>query len=148
MSNGENPFRFDLPEGWEDQTVYNFNGPSDGARSHQVTLVLTRELQHLEVKVFAKEWTDPIVSTLQGVDILKDEEITIPNGNQAYEFVYRWSSAEGMQDIYKYVFVIRDGIGYTFSGQFSKMTLKTVGVGMMQLIESLVPGTYKAAGNE
>jgi hypothetical protein len=141
-------FKLDLPGGWTDQTVYNFRGPREAERDHQVMLVLTRELQHIDVGSFAKEWTYPLVSTLQGVDILKDEEITIPKGNQAYEFVYRWSPSESLQDIYKYVFVIKNGIGFTFSCQFSKRTLKTVGAGMIQLIESLLPGTYEAISND
>ncbi|MBU1319299.1 MAG: DUF1795 domain-containing protein [candidate division Zixibacteria bacterium] len=141
----ETIFKLDIPRGWEDQTVYHFRGPSDGETAHQVTLVLNRQLQHLDVADFAKEWIDPIKSTLQGVDVLKDEAITLDRGNQAHEFVYRWTPSGGVQAIHKYVFVIKDGIGFTFSGEFSKKTLKTVGVGMMKLIEALVPGTYEIA---
>jgi len=136
-------FELDIPRGWEDQTVYHFRGPSDGETTHEVTLVLSRQLQHIDVGSFAKEWIDPTKATLQGVDVLKDEETTIDRGNQVYEFVYRWTPSGGVQAIHKNVFVIKDGIGFTFSGKFSKKTLKTVGVGMMKLIEALVPGTYE-----
>jgi hypothetical protein len=136
-------FQFDLPHGWENQTVYHFRGPSDGEREHMVMLVINRHLQHDDVVDFAKEQIDPMVSNLQGTEVMKDEEVTLDDGNPAYEFVYRWMPAEGVSIIKKYVFVIADGLGFTFSCEFSRKSLKTVGAGMLDLIESLVPGTYE-----
>jgi hypothetical protein len=143
MTMEENRFRFDLPDGWEDQTVYHFRGPFEGEREHLLTLTLSRQVQHDDVASFAKEQTDPIVESMQGIDVIKDEEVTIENGNQAYEFVYRWMPAEGVTVFRKQVFVIKDRIGFMFSCEFSKKTLKTVGVGMRDAIEALVPGTYE-----
>ncbi len=143
MTMYENPFHLDLPHGWEDQTVYYFRGPDEGGKEHMLTLVLNRNLQYDNVATFAKDYTEPIESTLQSVEVMKDEEITLENGNQAYEYVYKWMPAEGITIIKKYVFVIKDRMGYTFSCEFSRRTLKTVGVGMKNVIESLVPGTYQ-----
>jgi hypothetical protein len=136
-------FQFDLPHGWENQTVYHFRGPSDGEREHVVMLVINRHLRHDDVVDFAKEQIDPMISNLQGTEVMKDEEITLENGNPAYEFVYRWTPADGVNIIKKYVFVIVDSLGFIFSCEFSKKTLKTVGSGMIDLIESILPGTYE-----
>jgi len=141
-------FEFDLPTGWEDQTVYYFRGPNDGDREHLLMLVLNRHLQHESVAGFAKEQTNPITSGLQGVEVVRDEEITQEDGNQAYEFVYKWTPAESIHIFKKYVFVIKGGIGFTFSCEFSKKSLKTVGVSMKDAIEALVPGTYEPLEEE
>jgi len=138
----DNAFSFELPEGWEDQTVYYFRGPVEGDKEHLLMLVLNRQLQHEDVTSFAKEQINPITSGLQGIEVLKDEEITIDRGNQAYEFVYEWTPVEDVHIFKRYVFVLRSRIGFTFSCEFTKKSLKTVGAGMKDVIEALVPGTY------
>ena len=92
MSNSESNgfFRTDLPRGWEDQTVYVFNGPEEAGHQHNIMITIDRQLRHQTISSFAHEKTDPIVDGLQGVDVLKDEETTIPGGNPAWEFVYKW----------------------------------------------------------
>ncbi len=139
----QSPFKLELPEGWEDQTVYSFRGPEDGGREHSLTLILNRHLRHEYISDFAREHIDPITETFQGIEVLKDEEVTIEEGNQAHEFVYKWIPSEGMTLFTKYVFVIKDNMGYVFSCEFSKRTYKTVGSMMKNVIEALVPGTYE-----
>ena len=144
----DSPFSFELPAGWDDQTVYYFRGPNEGDREHLLMLVLNRHLQHESVVDFAKEQTDAMTSGLQGVEVIRDEEITQEDGNQACEFVYKWTPAENVHFFKKYVFVIKGGIGFTFSCDFSKKSLKTVGIGMKDAIEALVPGTYEPLEEE
>lgn len=144
----DNPFSFELPTGWEDQTVYYFRGPNEGDREHLLTLVLNRHLQHESVVDFAKEQTDAIISGLQSTEVVRDEEITQEDGNQAHEFVYKWTPAENIHIFKKYVFVLKGGIGFTFSCEFSKKSLKTVGVAMKDAIEALIPGTYEPLEEE
>lgn len=142
MSKANNRFKFDIPDGWEDQTAYIFDGPEESEIDHRLMLNIDRYLQHDDISSFAQEKTDALKDSLQGMDILKDEEITIPGGNQVYEFVYRWIPSEDKTIFYKFVFIIKDKYGFSFSCMFSKKTLKTVGLQMSEVIESLVPGTY------
>ena len=134
--------RLDLPGGWEDQTIFHFRSLSGDQTEHILELVLDRHPQHNDIERFARERTDPIVSTLQGVEILKDEETTMENGNPLYEFVFKWNPADGIRNYTKYVFVLRDGIGYSFRCEFSKKSFKVIGGQMKDVIETLVPGTY------
>jgi len=136
-------FQVNLPQGWEDQTVYTFRGPEEGGIQHTLTLAVNRHLQHEDIERFAKEQTEPITAGLQGVEVLKDEETTIEGGNPAYEFVYKWMPNEGQVILNKRVFVIKDGMGFIFSSDFSKKTIKTVGAQLSEVIETLVPGTYE-----
>ncbi|RKX21635.1 MAG: hypothetical protein DRP51_03905 [Candidatus Zixiibacteriota bacterium] len=142
MSNN-NPFMFDLPKGWMDQTVYVFQGPKEADLDHGLMLTLDRKWRFNDIADFAAEKTLPIIETMDNIDILKNEEITLPNGNSAWEFVYKSVPADGMIFFYKYVFVYKDKIGFTFSGKFTKQTIKTIGAQMKQIIENLLPGTYE-----
>ena len=67
-------FNFDLPIGWEDQTVYVFRGPSEDGRDHNLMLMIDRHLQQEDIGVFAHDKIDPLMNALQGVEPLKDEE--------------------------------------------------------------------------
>ncbi len=143
MSPTENRFKFDLPAGWEDQTVYTFKGPDDGDLSHAIMLIVDRQLQHDNIASYAREKCAPIADTLQGVDILKDEETTVPDCNPSYDFYYKWVPSDDTVIFQKSVFVIAGGMGFCFSGRFSKRTLKTVGSMMKKVVESVLPGTYE-----
>jgi hypothetical protein len=137
------PFTFEIPSGWEDQTVYTFRGPKIDEHEHMLILNITRKLQHEDIYHFAREWIDPMVNTLQGLDILKEEEITIEDGNPAYEFVCRWTPADNVAVIKKYVFVFMYDMGFTFSCDFSKKSYKMLSGQLKDFIDSLLPGTYE-----
>jgi len=51
--------------------------------------------------------------------------------------------ADGTVIFRKMVFIIKDGNGYTFAINFSKKTIKTIGVEVDGIIDSLVPLTGK-----
>ncbi|UCC44002.1 MAG: DcrB-related protein [Candidatus Zixiibacteriota bacterium] len=136
-------FKVDLPMGWEDQTVYVFNGPDQDGMQHSIMITIDRQLRHETIASFAREKTDPLVDGLQGVDVLKDEETTIPGGNPAWEFVYKWVPSEDSLIMQKYVFVIKDNMGFAISAKFSRKSYKTVGLQLPKIIESLLPGTYE-----
>ncbi|MCG7851850.1 MAG: DUF1795 domain-containing protein [Methanosarcinaceae archaeon] len=135
-------FTFDLPAGWQDQTAYIFQGPTEGGIEHRLVLNIDRRPELNDIESFAKGWIDPIVSNLSSIEILKDEETTIDKGHPAYDFVYKKIVNEGQTQFQRYVFVIRDGLGFIFSCCFSKMTYKLLQHQMNEVIESLVPGTY------
>ncbi len=143
MSPNNYDFEFDLPAGWEDQTVYTFKGPDDGDLSHTIMLIVDRHLQHDTVESYAREKISPILDTLQGVDVLKDEDTTVPGCHPSYDFYYKWIPADGMVVFQKNVFVLAGGRGFCFCGRFSKRTSKTVGSMLKKVVESVLPGTYE-----
>jgi hypothetical protein len=143
MGKKDSRFHFELLSGWMDQTVYVFQGPNMEGIDHSIMLTIDRNLQHDDIENMAYEKTAPIEESLDGIEVLKNEEITIEDGNPAWDFVYRWIPADNMKFFCKYVFVMKDGMGFTFFGKFTKQTLKTLGAQMKQIIESLLPGTYQ-----
>ena len=143
MKENTDQFRFDLPDGWQDQTVFHFRGPVIDDQEHLLTLVIDRFLQQTDVGEFARLRTQPVVEALQGVEVLKDEETTVPGCYPSYEFVYRWMPAEGVKILKKQIFVLREGRGYSLEIEFSKKSYKMLGEQVKKVIESLLPGTYK-----
>lgn len=142
MSKKDNRLYIELPSGWADQTVYMFQGPQIGDMEHSVTLVIDRVLQADSIGEMAFDKTSILTEGRDGAEVLKDEEITVEEGNPAWEFVYKWMPAENMKLYCRYILVMKDGMGFTFWGTFSKQTLKTAGAQMKGIIESLLPGTF------
>jgi hypothetical protein len=143
MAEYENPFKLNLPKGWDDQTVYHFKGPDIDGQSHTLMLTIARRLADEDIEPFARDRINPIVENLQGLEVLKDEETTVEGCFPSHEFACRWIPGEGVQMIQRYVFVIAHGMGFTFSSTFSKKSHKLLGEQMKDVIESVLPGTYQ-----
>lgn len=136
-----NSFAISLPDGWEDRTVYSYMGPDDSGVQHVLTLTIDRHAGGVTLREYARDRINQVVNSLQSLEILKEEEKTLPNGNPAYECVYKWVPVKEKIIFRKLVYMILDDIGYTFSANFSKKTIKTIGVEVDQIINSFHPGT-------
>ncbi len=132
-------FLVNLPEGWEDRTVYYFQGPEDSGVQHSLALTIDRELEGDDLAEFARDRIDQVMLSIQGAEILKDEPIILAGGNEAYECVIKWVPVDGNVIFRKLLYLILDGIGYSFSANFSKKTIKTIGVEVDRIINSLRP---------
>ena len=143
MKYNECRFRFKLPTGWEDQTVYHFKGPDIDGQSHTLMLTIVRNLADDDIESFARDRINPIIENLQGLEVLKDEETTVEGCFPSHEFACRWIPGEGLQLFQRYVFVVAHGMGFTFSATFSKKSHKLLGEQMTDVIESVLPGTYE-----
>lgn len=132
-------FNINLPDDWTDQTVHTFMGPDDSGIQHMLTVIIDRDAGDIELNDFARERIDNMVDTLQSVDVLKDEQKDLENGEPVHEFVCRWIPTDDKVIYKKQIFMIVDGIGYTFSADFSKKTLKTIARQVEQMIVSFKP---------
>jgi hypothetical protein len=143
MGKDVNRFQFDLPAGWEDQTVYFFRGPVIDGQEQRLMLTIDRHLQQDTIADFALQRTRPITSSLQGIEVLKDEDTTVAGCYPSWEFVYRWIPSDEAKTYKKHVFVLRGGYGFSFEMEFSKKAHKLIGDQVKKVIENLLPGTYE-----
>jgi len=136
-------FKFDLPSEWEDQTVYYFRGPNVDGKVHQIMLTLDRNPQHDDISEFAKQQTDPLTENLQGLEILTEEDVTIEDGNPAFEFICKWIPSDDLTIVKAYIFVFHNSIGFSFNCDFSKKSYKILGRQFRNIVEKLLPGTFE-----
>lgn len=140
-SNTNDQFHIELPDGWEDRTVHQFLGPDDSGVQHVLNLVVDPNAQTDDVGGYARDRIDQIVESMPAAEIIKEESKTLANGVEAYAVVYKWVPPNGNVIFQKLVYMIRDGIAYSFSANFSKKTIKTIGVEVDKIIESFKPGS-------
>ncbi|UCD62544.1 MAG: DcrB-related protein [Candidatus Zixiibacteriota bacterium] len=135
-----NRFLIDLPEGWADQSVYLFNGPEERGLPHNLTLIVDNALSEDDLDLFAQERIDAAVGASPGMEILKQEKKMLPNGREAVEAVIKWIPAEGQIIFQKRVYMVIGGAGYSFTANFSKQSIKTIGLQVDEMINSFEPG--------
>lgn len=136
-------FQIKLPDGWVDQTIFTYKGPDNSGVQHMITLVVDSAANAATPAEFARPRIDTVMSTLQGAEVLKEDEKQLASGIPAYECVYKWIPVGSDARFVKTIYVLAGGVGYTFSGNFSKKTIKTVGVEMDQIVNGFVPPVGK-----
>ncbi|HWR84082.1 MAG TPA: DcrB-related protein [Candidatus Deferrimicrobium sp.] len=133
-------FHIELPDGWEDRTVHYFLGPDDSGVQRGLTLTIDRHAHTSDLIGYARERIDHVLNTLPAAEILKEEQKTLPTGVPIYEAVCKWIPPSGEVSFQKLVYMIHDGVAYSFSANFSKKTLKTIALEVDRIIGSFRPG--------
>jgi hypothetical protein len=139
MSKAGKSFSIDLPESWEDKTIYTFMGPDDSGVQHILTLVIDDDTESMDLEEFARERIDVIVDSMSAITVLKDEPKELASGKTVHEFVYKWVPTDDNIIFQKLVYLLIDGVGYTFSCNYSKKTIKTIGLEVEKIIDSFIP---------
>ena len=148
LSKPSERYEFDLPSGWNSQTVYHFRGPQDGETEHMLILTINPKPQHDTVESFAKETIAIIERQMTGIEELKSEEVESDGIHPVWEYVYKWMPSDDLAFFQKYVFVMAGGLSFTFTCQFTKKSYKTVGSQLRDVIDSILPGTYHPIEDE
>lgn len=132
-------FYCDIPDGWEDHTTYMFMGPQHFQHQHVLTLTLVKKPLEKSLEEFGRERIDAIVGTSDELDVIKDKIISLPSGKEAYEFVYRLITSGDQILFRRIVCLLINNTGYVFSVNFTKPSLKTIGLEVMKFIDSFTP---------
>ncbi|MEE9443241.1 MAG: DcrB-related protein [candidate division Zixibacteria bacterium] len=134
-----NIFTLELSDNWVDRTTFLYMGLEDGGMQHILNLSVEPEIGDADLYEYARERIDNAVTAMPDAAIIKEEDKTLPNGNAAYECVYKWISPDGKMVFQKLLFLIIEGTGYNFSANFSKKTLKTLRHEVDGIINSFQP---------
>ncbi len=133
------PFLIKLPPDWEDQTIYTYMGPEDSGVQHFLTLVVDKSAGKTELVDYVREKRELTLNTMPGMEVLKEEQKALDSGFPAVEIVFKWIPSDENIIYRKQVFLIVDEIGYIFSANFSKKTIKTIGTEVDRIINSFNP---------
>ncbi len=133
-------FSKNLPEGWQDQSVFTFQGPDEDGVSHFLTLMVDRGAGDAELEQYAEEHIDMELEALPGMTVLTGGVKTLPGEKRIYSVTYKWISSDDSVIIRKQVYSVNDGLGFMFSINFTKRSIKLLGNQVDQIIQSLITG--------
>jgi len=134
-----NRFKLPLPDGWVDQSAYLFQGPQVDDQYHNITLLIDRNPQSNDIEEFARPRIDEMLNSLPGAEIVKEETKEHPSGGMALEVVFKWYQSDDKASLRKQVYILYDEMACTFVADFTKKSMKTIGIQVSQMIDNFMP---------
>jgi hypothetical protein len=130
-----------LPPGWQDQTVYLYKGPERKGVQHYLRLMIDPEVKQQSLEAFGRLRSDTMLHTLPRAEVITEGVRDLPSGIRTYELVYKQAISENVVRFTRVYFLQIDGVGYTFSCDFSKYSMKTVGVEVESIVDTFAAQT-------
>jgi hypothetical protein len=134
-----NKFTIEMPSGWEDKTIYTISGPVEDEIQHNIVINVGEDVEVDSVTELADLQIESLEMQLQGFHMLKRGEITLNNGQEAYEAIYRWEPTNVKRLYQRQIYVLAGKTAYTLTSTFSKKTRKTRGPEVHRILMSFQP---------
>ena len=131
-----NEFTIDMPESWQDMTVYTLAGPVEDEVQHNIVINIAYDIEADSVTTLAKLQIETLEAQLQGLRILKHGEVTLNNGQEAYEVIFRWEPTNYGRLYQRQIYVLAGTTSYTLTTTFTKKTRKTRGPAIDRIMMS------------
>lgn len=131
-----NRFVLQIPQEWEDQTVYRFKGPEDDGINHNILVTIENEVDIPDLERYADMQIKVVETELQGYHELKRGRIVLNNRFPAYELVYKWCPVEDREVYQRVIYILHKETGYILTATFSKKTWKTRGAEIDKILRS------------
>jgi hypothetical protein len=127
MAGFNNQFQISLPDGWEDKTVFTFQGPLDSGVQHNIVLLVDGAVgKKTDLAEYVKSQMATSKEALPGFEMIREGEKDLASGIKAYEVVYKYMPSDQLALYQKQLYMIMDGKAYAFTSTFSKKTLQTI----------------------
>jgi hypothetical protein len=131
-------FQLSFPDGWEETTVFTYNGPFDSGVQHNLVLsIVSGQDKEMDVKTFAKGCLKASSVSLPGFEMINETEGNHPLGVPMYIVVYKYSPSDQVSYFQKQYYLMINGKAYIFTATFSKKTLKSMATVVDQVVGSL-----------
>jgi len=122
-----NLFTINMPQGWQDKTIYTIAGPVEDEVQHNIVINVDHDVEIDSVDTLAKLQIETLEAQLQGCRILKRGAVTLNNGQEAYEVIFRWEPTNLKRLYQRQIYVLAGTTSYTLTTTFTKKTRKTRG---------------------
>ena len=129
-------FAFNLPEGWQDQSVYRFVGPEEDGIQQNIMVTVEHDVVHPGLSQYAQINIHAVEQALQGYHELKQGLLALDSGRPAYEIVYKWTPVKDRTVYQRVLYLLEDRTGYILTASFSKKTWKTNGPEIDRILRS------------
>jgi hypothetical protein len=140
MAAFNNLLQVTLPDGWEDKTIFTFQGPIDSGVQHNIVLLVDSTVDRkTPLADYVKSQMATSKEALPGFEMISEGEKELPSGIKAFEVVYKYMPSDDQALFQKQLYLIIDGKAYAFTSTFSKKTLQTIATEVDRIIASFRP---------
>ena len=130
-------FSLDLGPQWVDRSIYRFEGPQEDGLQHYITVTIESDLAVTDLEPYALLQIKALESELSGYHELKRGPLLLASRMPAYELVYQWCRAEGVELYQRHLWVLHERTGYALMAAFTKKTWKLMGDAVDRILRSL-----------
>lgn len=135
-----NRFMLKIPQDWQDNTVYSFEGPEEDGIKHNIIVTIENNVEIPELERYAEMRIDAVANELKGYNELKRGLIKLNNRIPAYEVVYKWCPVDNRVIFQRVIYILHNSTGYTLTATFSKKSWKTKGPEIDKILKSFTVG--------
>ena len=132
-------FILELPDGWQDKTIYTLTGPVEDGIQHSVLITLEQDVAFDSVREYAEWQISALEQELKGCKLLKKGSIALANGLPAYQAIFSWYPSETLRVYQEQIFVLAEKTAYKLTATFTKKTRKTLGPQVERMMLSFSP---------
>jgi len=133
--------RFRLPQGWEDETIHTFRGPHDGDMQHYVILMIDDNVGIIDIGQYARRQLESQRLGEPPVEVIRQGERLLTPDLTVYECVSKWIPVDTRILYLRQYYALKNGCGYSFSCEFTKRSLATIGHEVDQLVAAVLEET-------
>jgi len=137
-----NGFTIDMPEEWQDKTIYTLAGPLEDDIQHNIMINVEQDVEIDSVADYADRQIESLETQLHGCLVLKRDEIRLANGLEAYEVIFRWHPMEDVQYYQRQIYVLFEDTAYTLTTTFTKRSRKIRGPEIDRIMMSFEPEEF------
>lgn len=137
-----NGFTINMPEEWQDKTIYTLAGPVEDDIQHNILINVEQDVEMDSVAEYADRQIESLESQLHGCRVLKREETHLDNGLEAYDVIFRWDPMENVQYYQKQIYVLFEDAAYTLTTTFTKRSRKIRGPEIDRIMMSFEPEQF------
>lgn len=131
-----NRFTLEIPQEWEDHSIYRFDGPINDGIKHNIIITIENNVEVPNLQHYVEMNIKTLKMGLQGYIELKQAPFILNNGISAYELVYKWIPVDNREVYQKVIYILINKTGYILSATFSKKTWKTMGPEVDKILKS------------
>ena len=134
-----NGFILNIPEDWQDKTVYTIIGPIEKGIQHNIIIMVDYQVEYSSVAEYADSYILALDEQLKGYRLLKQGVKNLTNGLPAYEVIFRWYATDELRIYQQQIFILSGDTGYRLTASFSKKTRRTLGPLVEKMMLSFQP---------
>jgi hypothetical protein len=137
-----NGFTINMPEEWQDKTIYTLAGPVEDDIQHNILIRVEQDMEMDSVAEYADSQIESLEAQLQGCRVLKRDEVRLANGLEAYDVIFRWDPMEDVQYYQRQIYVLFEDTAYTLTTTFTKKSRKISGPEIDRILMSFEPEQF------
>lgn len=129
-------------EGWQDQSLYAFSGPTVDDMTHRMSISITAAVDTDRVADFADEKMNAFPEQFESCDLLIHNPVELDCGHPAHRAIFVQCPDDSRRTYQEQIYTVHSDTGYTLTAAFTPTSRKQIGRAVEAMMLSFQPTAY------